>query len=106
MKRRSHEASLKSPHLYVKSLYVKRMRNERVLIRSSRARGKVGNALCAVEGSATLEEAFFTFPWAVFLFPLAGRFMEYWQGFLVRRRSNQGMEGMDSTSAQERTRSV
>jgi len=83
------------------------MRNERVLIRSRRARGKVGNALCSVEGPAGVQEAFSNFPWAVFSpFPVLSQFMEYWKGFLVRRRLNQEMEGMDSISAQEHTQNV
>jgi hypothetical protein len=30
--------------------------------------------------------------------------MRHWRGFLIRRRLNQEMEGMDPYSAQERTR--
>jgi hypothetical protein len=67
----------------------------------------VGNALCSGEGPAGVQEAFSTFPWAVFSsFPVISQFMEYWKGSLVRRRWNQGMEGMDPYSAQEHTQNV
>ena len=50
------ERKLPLPHLYVK-----RMRNGRVLIRSRGARGKVGNALCSFRGYSRCAGSVFHF---------------------------------------------